>query len=226
MIAAMAGELKPLVRGWTKMPVARGSGIVMWQRERGADQHVAVAAGMGSAAARRAFTAAEFAGSLDAVLSVGLAGALTAQPTPGACFRASEIIDAQTGERFTLLGQRRLRLVTTPAVASIAEKRRLAESYGAAMVDMEAATVARLAQMRGIPVFCLKAISDGPDAELPDLNPFIDVDGKLRMGAFLAHVAIRPATWGPLAQLGRHSAAGARALAEAVEEFLQGGMTE
>ena len=224
IIAALPGELKPLVRGWPKMPVARGSGIAMWQREHGGDEHVAVCAGMGAAAARRAFIAAEFAGSLDVVLSVGWAGALTEDAKPGECYGVSEIIDAQTGERFTLAGERMLRLVTTPDVADAHEKQRLAASYGAMLVDMEAATIARLAQIRGIPVHCFKGVSDGVGAELPDLNRFIDVDGKLKMAAFLAHVAVRPKYWGPLLQLGRYSAAGAIKLALQIEKFL-GGLT-
>jgi adenosylhomocysteine nucleosidase len=69
IIAALPGELKPLVRGWQKMPVASGSGIAMWQTARARADVVAVCAGMGAPAARRAFTAAEFAGSLDMVFS-------------------------------------------------------------------------------------------------------------------------------------------------------------
>ena len=224
IIAAMPGELKPLVRGWEKMPVARGSGIRMWQRERGGDELVAVCGGMGAAAARRAFTAAEFAGSLDMVLSVGWAGALTVSARPAECYVVSQVIDAQTGERFALDANGSCSLVTTVGVADEREKHRLAESYGAAIVDMEAAQVARLAQMRGIPIHAIKAVSDGLDARLPNLNPFIDVDGQMKMASFLTHVAIRPQYWGPLAQLGRNSAKGAVALAKEIERFLDGGI--
>ena len=34
-------------------------------------------------------------------------------------------------------------------------------AYNAALVDMEAAAVARLAAMRGIPFYCIKGVSDG-----------------------------------------------------------------
>ena len=220
VIAALPGELKPLVRGRQKMPVARGSGVAMWEWELRGNQVVAVCAGMGAAAARRAFTAAEFAGSLDAVVSIGWAGALTELATPGKCYAVSEIIDSLTGERFSAnsVGER---LVTTAHVADAAEKHRLAMSYGAKLVDMEAAVVARLAQMRGIPMFCFKAVSDGLGASLPDLNPFIDLDGKMRMPAFLAHIAMRPQYWAPLAQLGRNSSVAAKALATVTEAFLK-----
>ena len=221
IIAALPGELQPLVRQWRRLPAARGSGISIWQRRGGEDEVVAVCAGMGAPAARRAFVAAEFLGSLDLVLSVGWAGALVAECEPGQCFVASEVIDVQTGERFALTnGTRKLRVASAARVADEAEKRRLAATYGAALVEMEAAAVARLAQMRGIPICCFKAVSDGLDAELPDLNPFIDISGKLRMTPFLAHVALRPGYWGALGQLGKNSAAAARALAKKVEAFL------
>jgi adenosylhomocysteine nucleosidase len=214
IIAALPGELKPLVRGWEKLPVVRGSGIQMWQTMQGEDEVVAVCAGMGAAAARRAFTAAEFAGSLDRVFSVGWAGALTPEAEPGAAYVVSEIVDTQTGERFASAPQGTgVRLVTTPGAVGEWEKQRLAASYRASLVDMEAAAIARLARMRDIPVFCIKAVSDAFDANLPDLNPFIDVDGKLRLPAFLGYIALRPQYWGPVAQLGRTSAKAAKNLA-------------
>jgi adenosylhomocysteine nucleosidase len=195
----------------------------MWHGEREGEniEIVAVAAGMGAAAARRAFTAAEFGGSLDVVLSVGWAGALTDECRPGEAYIVSQVIDAQTGERFSIEGGEGPRLVTTAQVADAQDKRRLAETYGAALVDMEAATVARLAQMRDIPFFCCKGVSDGVDADLPDLNPFIDVDGQLKLTAFLAHVAIRPQFWAQLWRLGRNSSAAANSIADVTGAFLE-----
>jgi len=224
IIAALPGELKHLRMPGTRMPVASRSGIDMWQWEQDAHEFVAVCAGMGAAAARRAFTAAEFAGSLDGVLSVGWAGALTADAKPGECYVVGEIVDGQTGERFVGLGDKRL--VTTAHVANADEKRRLAASYGASLVDMEAAAVARLAQMRGIPMWCFKAVSDGLGAELPDLNPFIDVDGKLKMVSFLAYVTVRPMYWRSLMELGKNSNEAAHNLANVVGAFLHVGAFE
>jgi adenosylhomocysteine nucleosidase len=85
---------------------------------------------------------------------------------------------------------------------------------------MEAATVARLAQMRDIEVCCFKAVSDEPEAELPDLNSFIGENGHLRLPSFLAYVAVRPRFWGSLLRLGRNSSAAADAIAERVNRFL------
>jgi adenosylhomocysteine nucleosidase len=220
IIAALPGELKPLVRGWERQPTGV-KGISVWTQVRGEDELIAVCGGIGWEAAIRSFSAAEFMGALDLVLSVGWVGALADEAKTGECYVPSEIIDAQTGERFLLTdGDRRLRLVTTVQVADAHEKHRLRESYGAAMVDMEAAAIARLAQMRRIPVCCFKAVSDAPNATLPDLNSFIDAQGQMRMMQFLGHVAVRPRFWASLLELGRNSAVGAKAIAESVNRFL------
>lgn len=220
IIAAMPGELKPLVRGWESQH-SGVRGLSVWKTRRGGHELIAVSGGMGSNAALRAFTAAEFLGALDLALSVGWAGALTPQMETGKCYLPCEVIDVQTGERFASgSGETALRLVTTPQVANTAEKQRLRESYGASLVDMEAATVARLAMMRQVPFYCFKAVSDSENAALPDLNRFIDTQGQMQMPSFVAHVAMRPQHWASLMELGRNSSVAARSLAESVNRFL------
>ena len=162
-------------------------------------------------------------GKLDAVLSVGWAGALIEYANPGAVFIASAVIDAETGERFQLAdGKRKLVLVTTVHVARKAEKKRLAESYSAVMVDMESATVVRLAEMRGIPVCCIKGISDDVDEVLPDFNAFITKSGQLRMLPFVTHVLLRPEYWRSLIRLGRASSKASHTMASAILTVLSG----
>jgi adenosylhomocysteine nucleosidase len=220
IIAALPGELKPLVRDWDRVS-SPTRGISIWLKTSGADEYIAVSGGMGTSAALRSFAAAEHIGTLDMVLSIGWAGALDDEMKPGHCYIASEVIDTLTGERFSLTdGKRTLRLVTTPHVADEAEKNRLRSSYDAALVDMESSTIARLAQIRGIPVYCFKAISDDRDAKLPNINPFIDEHGQLRMLQFFAYVALRPNYWGSLIQLGKTSRTAAIALAVTISEFL------
>jgi adenosylhomocysteine nucleosidase len=221
IIAALPGELKPLVRGWERV-LSPTKGISIWLKTAGEDEYIAVCGGMGTAAAIRSFAAAEHIGTLDAVLSVGWAGALDDGLKPGYCYIASEVIDALTGERFSLTnGDRKLRLVTTSRVADGKEKNRLRNSYGAALVDMESSAVARLAHIRSIPVCCFKAVSDGRGVKLPDINPFIDEHGQLRMLPFLGYVALRPQYWGSLIQLGNTSNTAAKALAVTIDKFLE-----
>ncbi|MBS1799157.1 MAG: nucleoside phosphorylase [Acidobacteria bacterium] len=220
IVAALPGELKPLVRGWEKHSSGT-KGVSIWKSSQNGDELIAVCGGMGASAATRSFAAAEMLGAPDLVLSVGWAGALDSGMRTGQCYIPSAVVDVQTGERFQMAeGGRQLLLATTPQVADRDEKRRLWRSYGAALVDMESATIARLAQIRQIPLCCFKAVSDGPDARLPNLNRFIDGQGQMRMASFLAHVALQPRFWKPLARLGRNSGLAADALAEKINKFL------
>jgi adenosylhomocysteine nucleosidase len=221
IIAALPGELKPLVRGWERVS-SPTRGISMWIKSGGDDEYVAVCGGMGATAAMRSFAAAEYASSLDMALSVGWAGALDSEIVTGHCYAATEVIDVLTGERFSLADSTpKLRLVTTAHVADEAEKARLRSSYAAQLVDMEAAAIARLAHIREIPVHCFKAVSDSHDLNLPDINPFIDEMGQMKMPAFLAHVAIRPQYWSSLIRMGSASRKASLALASTVTEFLE-----
>ena len=70
IIAALPGELKPLVRGWKASTLNDGTRIWTHRTTEG-DEWVATCSGMGSEAARRAFVGAETDGPLDVVLSVG-----------------------------------------------------------------------------------------------------------------------------------------------------------
>jgi len=222
VIAALPGELKPLVKGWRRVRVST-RGARMWTLASGEDTWVAVCAGMGADAARRAFALAESGGPLDLVLSVGWAGSLDARTAAGSVHVPAEAIDAQTGERFAFAnGDRKTRLVTAARVVDAKEKARLAATYpGAVLVDMEAATVARLAEIRKIPLLCVKGVSDAMGAELPDMNPFIDAMGQMRMLPFLAHVACRPKHWPALLHLGRNSARAAENMRDLILEFMK-----
>lgn len=178
---------------------------------------------MGAEAARAAFAAAHASRGLDLVLSVGLAGATGGTGLAvGSVSAVTEIVDASTGERFSLgAGERTLRLATVKRTADAAEKRRLFEAYSAMLVDMEAATVARLAAMRSLPMGCFKAVSDAADAVLPKIDPFVDREGQLQTVRFAAHLAVRPHSWRAVASLALGSALASKALAEKLNAFLR-----
>jgi adenosylhomocysteine nucleosidase len=222
IIAALPGELKPLVKGWQRI-ATNTSGTKKWVLTRDADTWIAVCAGMGAEAALRAYATAVSDGPVDMLLSVGWAGSLHAEVPLGTVQVPTAVIDAQTGEQFNLTeGKRQWRLVTTPRVADDVEKMRLTATYqGAVLVDMEAATVARLAAMNEIPLLCIKGISDAAGATLPDLNPFIDQRGQMRMAGFLAYIAIRPRYWPSLLHLGKNSARAADAMRDLILKFMK-----
>ena len=222
IIAALPGELKPLVKEWQRVST-NVPGTRKWVLSRDADTWIAVCAGMGAEAALRAYALAVSDGPVEMLLSVGWAGSLHTEVHPGTVQVPTVVIDAQTGEQFNLTeGKRKWRLVTTARVADNAEKMRLAATYrGAVLVDMEAATVARLADMHGIPLLCIKGISDAAGTALPDLNPFIDQRGQMRMGRFLSYVAFRPRYWPSLLHLGKNSARAADAMRDLILKFME-----
>jgi adenosylhomocysteine nucleosidase len=223
IVAALPAELAPLVRGWgIEGRVYNGR---LAGQDGGSATLYASAAGMGAAAATRSFADVLAAGGgLDAVVSYGWAGALSCGVKPPNVFAASEVIDSRTGERFAAVGlpaDAPLRLVTLDHVARGDEKRPLAKRYHAVLVDMEAATVARLARAHGIPFLCLKAISDAFKDVLPDFNLFLDRDGQLRVPAFAVHSALRPRYWPALTRLGANSKRAAHNLAAQLPACLQ-----
>jgi adenosylhomocysteine nucleosidase len=216
IIAAMPAELKPLVRGWQH---ERQNGVDLWSFNSG--EWIAACAGAGIDAATRAFAEVEKLGPIDKILSTGWAGALREDLAPGHAYDVSIVIDARTGERFIAAGPpNNCWLVTSPRVADAAEKKRLASTYEAALVDMEAAGVARLARMRGIPFYCIKGISDGYNEQLPDFNNFISPSGRFKLIRFMVFALLRPWHWPALIRMGENSRKAARNIAQSLLDFL------
>jgi adenosylhomocysteine nucleosidase len=218
ILAAFPGELKPLVRGW---PHSVRSGIHFWAQRNEEEEWIAACAGAGQPAATRAFAALEDGGPIDLVFSIGWAGALRDNLPAGSAHNVAGVIDIRTGERIRCDAEAgNLWLVTSPRVADEKEKLRLASTYNAALVDMEAAAIARLAAMRGIPFYAIKGISDSLHAKLPDFNRFITPGGRMLTGKLILHVLPRPWHWPALIQMGENSKKAARSIAETLHSFL------
>jgi adenosylhomocysteine nucleosidase len=218
IIAAMPGELKPLVRGW---PHSARNNIHFWAQRTEEEEWIAACAGAGQDAATRAFAAIEDGGPIDLVFSVGWVGALRADIAAGSAHNVAGVIDAKTGERFACEADAgKLLLVTNPKVADAAEKRRLAEAYHADLVDMEAAAVARLAAIRGIPFYCFKGVSDGLSENLIDFNRFISAEGQFEMRRMLFYVLPRPWHWPALIRMGENSKQASQSIAKCLLDFL------
>jgi adenosylhomocysteine nucleosidase len=219
IIAAFPGELKPLIRNW---PHSTRNGVQFWAQRNEEEEWIAACAGAGQDAATRAFAAIEEGGPIDLVFSVGWAGALRADLAPCAAHNLAGVIDARTGERFHCdAGAGLLLLVTSPKVADEAEKRCLASAYGAALVDMEAAAVARLASARAIAFYCIKGVSDGLTDRLPDFNRFISRTGQIQLPRLILFAILRPIYWPALLRMGENSKRASQSIAESLLEFLR-----
>ena len=226
IIAALPGELKPLVNtragAW---PHSTRNGISFWakrgEKEDWEEEWIAACAGAGQDAATRAFAAIEEGGPIDLVFSIGWAGALRAEIAPGSVHNVAGVIDVRTGERFNCdAGAGELWLLTSPQVANSQEKRRLASAYNAALVDMEAAAIARLAHTRGIPFYCFKGVSDGLKDNLPDFNRFLSLSGQFCLSKFILFALLRPWYWPALIRMGENSKQAAQNIAKSLHDFL------
>ncbi len=216
IIAALPREIASLVQGVQPDSALLRRRIHLYRLPAA----IVVAAGMGASRATLAVEAALSAGSITTLISAGLAGACTPSLAPGDVVEASTVIAVDTGERFTTSASPLCILASSSTIASVQEKHRLAATYNAALVDMEAATVARLALAHRLQFRAIKAISDAHDFELEALNRFATAQGQFRTAAFALHTALRPATWSAAAQLGRNSQFALRALHTRLQQII------
>ncbi len=213
IIAALPREVKHLVRGWQehKLP----NKVVAYTN----DFAVVACAGMGASRATLAVQAALAMKPVTALLSAGLAGACDPSLHVADIVHAGVVVDMQSGEQYSDSGFTQV-LVSSPHIASVAEKQRLYESYRANAVDMEAATVARLARAHNLSFRAIKAISDDATFELQELARFATPDGQFREAAFAAHSAMRPQLWPKLLQLAGNSSRAIQSLTAELESQL------
>jgi len=213
IIAALPREVAPLVKGWKceRLP----GGRTVYLRENA----VVACAGMGSSRVGLAVSAARALLPLTELISVGLAGACDPRLKIGDVVRPGVVIDRNTGERFLDDRYERV-LVSSSAILSVAEKERLRIAYDAAAVDMEAATVARLARAHGLGFRAVKVISDTAEFNMSGLAGFATEEGQFREGAFALHAAVRPWMWGRLIGLAKNSGRAVKALNQALRAEL------
>lgn len=228
IVAAMPGELKALVRGWKH---ERRNRVHIWRWRAGQLEWVAACAGIGQNAAARALAEIERDGPVAQVLSVGWAGALKDWFAPGEAYRVVGVVDLPTNTRLATApfkvvqanrsqGTRDIWLATSTTVIPREQKQRVAVDYYADLVDMEAIAIARLAKARGVAFHCIKGVSDGADAVLPDFNPFLAPDGQFKRLKFIVFALFHPGYWQALKQMGENSKKAAQRIAELVLDLL------
>lgn len=213
IITALPREVKHLVRGWQRHHLP--GKIVAYTNESA----VVACAGMGPTRVALAVRAAMSLKPVTTLFSVGLAGACDPALKVGDIVRAGTVIDTNSGERFSDPKFQDV-LVSSTSIASVQEKLRLRTSYGASAVDMEAATVARIAEARNLNFHAIKVISDDATFELQELARFATHDGQFREAAFAMHAAFRPQLWTKLFHLAGNSKRAVRSLNAEIEAQL------
>jgi adenosylhomocysteine nucleosidase len=218
MVAALEREVRPLVKGWRRVEREYlGRGFNFFE----SGQAVAVCGGIGAEASRRATEAVIALYMPELVLSVGFAGGLDPALKVGEIFSPSRVIDARDGSSVEIAAGRGV-LVSALTIAGMEQKAKLAESYAAQAVDMEAAAVSRGAQARGVRFMAVKAISDESAFSMPPLDRFVDRDGQFCQTAFAASLGARPWLWSKIFQLARNSAKASRALCAELDRYING----
>jgi len=208
IVAAMEREVRPLIRQWD-MREAEHAGRHFRFFEH--DEVVVVCGGMGSEAARRAAEAVIALYSPAVIYSVGFAGALDAELKVGDILMPRRVVNASDGSSVeTEIGGGTL--VSFAAVTDPAQKKKLRESFSADAVDMEAASVARAAEARGLRFAAVKVVSDKHNFDFPSTERFIDSRGQFSEAKFAVYAAFRPWLWPRVLQLARNSNVAARAL--------------
>ena len=218
IIAALPREIAGLVRGVSTDRELQRRGVHLYRLP----DAIVVTAGMGATRVTLAVEAALHSAPVTTLISVGLAGGCSPSFTSGVVEEVALVIDARTGERFiSSTATSGPTLATVDAVAGVQEKARLAATYGAALVDMEAATVARLALANGLRFRAIKAVSDAHSFELPSLARFSGRRGEFRAAAFALHLALRPQHWSKAVQLGRDSHRALSALTSTLQQVMR-----
>ena len=210
IIAAIERELWPLIRNWRSTKASHeGREFTFYE----SDYAVAVCGGMGAEYGRRAAEAIIVRYSPELLISAGVAGALVPELRVGDTVFPAVIIDARDGSRHDSairnapLSQTPLArtiLVSSPEVAGAVQKRQLAKSYGAHVVDMEGASVAQAAQVHNLPFLAVKAISDDVNFEIAELNRFIR-DGQFQTKLLVFYLLPRPWLWLKMIRLARNT---------------------
>lgn len=208
IVAALEREVRPLIRNWRAIEKEHQGRLFRFFENA---EVVLVCGGIGAAAARRAAEAVIALYDPQTICSVGFAGALDSKLKVGDLVRPATVINAGDGSRATIDGGAGV-LVSFASVADPEQKKKLRDSFGAEIVDMEAAAVARSADAHGKQFTVVKAISDEIDFEFPSMDRFVDAEGRFLEGRFAAHTAVRPWLWPRVLQLARNSNQASHAL--------------
>ena len=210
IIAAIERELWPLIKSW-RCTKAQHEGRDFTFYE--SDYAVAVCGGMGAEFGRRAAEAVIVRYSPELLISAGVAGALVPELHVGDTVFPAVVIDAGDGSRHeTVIRDAALSktplartiLVSSPNIAGTAQKKQLAKSYGAHVVDMEGASIARAAQIHKLPFLALKAISDDVDFDIAEMNRFVR-NGRFETKLFGLYLLPRPWLWLKMIRLARNT---------------------
>lgn len=236
VVAAMEEEIHSLRQRLSDVErVALSAGSAVRGR-LGSEEVLLMATGEGALAAEKGLTALLSDRNIEALLVVGVAGAIS----PDLAVGDLVVVDSVRDERGEIslpdpsLLQRALALETVVRggvvsvdriVVEASAKQALWQSVGGGpfqVVDLESATYARLAAGKGIPYVVLRAVSDAASESLPlDFNEFRRPDGSINRGKVARHLIFHPQLVGPLKSLRTRLRECSVSMADGVEGILK-----
>jgi adenosylhomocysteine nucleosidase len=210
IVAALEREVRPLVKNWrVREREVGGRGYRFFEK----NDLVLVCGGIGAEAARRAAEAVIAFYAPKVVYSAGFAGALDPELRMADIVLPRRVINASDGSSVNLEHGEGA-LVSFGSVAGPEQKASLRDSFAAQAVDMEAAAVARAAEVRGVEFAVVKVISDEFDFNFPSMERFVDSNGQFLEGRFAIFAALRPWLWPQVMRLARNSKRASRVLCD------------
>ena len=193
---------------------------------------VLIESGMGPRSAQEALGAELTGFTPDLLIFSGFAGGLHPDlPVGAVCFtaRTCEISSGQVfhfrfpDKLIDFMTQNGIRPVLGLSAEQPGNKRTLSALAAGqtAVLDMETATLARIAFHNKIPFVCFRAVSDGLDHDLGfDLSDITDEHGKVRLAGVLVAVIRKPATLKAFYLSWRRSRRAAKNLCRSAAAFL------
>jgi nucleoside phosphorylase len=171
----------------------------------------------------RAISAADLQSSvLEAVVSVGLCGALQPELCEGQVIVASEVVSPDSPETFPACAVESEQAFVRGAVVSqdrvagqAEEKAELGRRFQAVAVEMEAFGVATRAKRAGLPFCCIKVVADRVDESFGiDFNQMRSSGGRISREKVVVKAFAKPSVIPELFRLKRRAELGASALGD------------
>lgn len=223
IVASEPRELRWLVRlGQTWHGFDAG---LWWSQEGmlGSNRVVLAANGAGRANAGRVVERLSDRFPVRAVISTGSCGGLDPVLPAGRVVVAERVLSLSPAGEFAAripdcppaVEITRGAVLTVDRFVQTREEKRSLRSTGAVAVEMESAGVAAEAHNRGLPFYCVRAVSDDAATSFQiDFNRARRPDGRFSRARVVARAGMRPARWKELLGLWRVDRAASRALGE------------
>jgi nucleoside phosphorylase len=163
----------------------------------------------------------------DCLISAGFAGALNDKLRAGDLLFAENFSTVQLNEMRSGLGSspiHRANLLTVPSIIdSIEERQKIAQTTGAAAVDMETEFIARACAEHGVSLLSLRVISDTPSEPFPSPSKILfDIERQRTDAMKLSlHLLRHPTALPRLILFARRIARARETLANAIVSTLQ-----